>query len=77
MPRPKGRCHRKRGAAAGKQQPGDAVRDMVTHIVVETRQALVGTKWEGKGRFYHDALSLMTAKETTDWMKEMGAEGQG
>jgi len=41
------------------------IRDLVTHIVTETRAA-------GKTYFYHDALTLMTCKSTREWMKEQG-----
>ena len=43
---------------------------MVEHIVVETAQIYKGTKNKDNWMFYHDALSLMTAKETIKWMKE-------
>jgi hypothetical protein len=43
---------------------------MVEHIVVESARIYKGTKHEYDWMFYHDALSLMTAKETVKWMKE-------
>ena len=41
------------------------VTDMVEHIVLETRKA-------GCTHFYHDALALMTATSTVDWMRGKG-----
>jgi hypothetical protein len=43
---------------------------MVEHIVEETARIYKGTEHEDDWMFYHDALSLMTAKDTVKWMKE-------
>jgi hypothetical protein len=48
------------------------ITDLVEHIVVETKHLMKGTKHEGDWMFYHDALTLMTAKETIVGMKEKG-----
>ena len=45
------------------------VTELVTHIVRESAKVYKGTKYEHTWVFYHDALSLMTAKETVEWMK--------
>jgi hypothetical protein len=41
----------------------------VEHIVAETRSAFEGTPHADSWFFYHDALSLMTAKDTIAWMQ--------
>ena len=46
-----------------------SIRNLVIHMAVETDEMMKGTKFEGKGLFKHDALSLMTAKATRDWMR--------
>ena len=51
-------------------QPYVCVTDLINHMVSATNQVMKGTKYEGKGLFFHDALSLITAKETVRWMKE-------
>jgi hypothetical protein len=48
------------------------ITDLVEHIVVESEKVMKGTKHENDWVFYHDALSLMTAKETVEWMKKEG-----
>jgi hypothetical protein len=52
--------------------PYVCVTSMIEHICVETEKVMKGTKHEEDWYFYHDALALMTAKDTTDWMKEKG-----
>ena len=51
-------------------QPYICITDLVNHMITATEKVKKGTKYEGKGLFFHDALSLMTAKETVWWMKE-------
>ena len=51
-------------------QPYKCITDLINHMVSATQKVMEGTKYEGKGLFFHDALSLMTAKETVRWMKE-------
>ena len=46
------------------------VTDLVEHIVKESAKMMENTRFEHNWYFYHDALSLMKAKECTDWMKE-------
>ena len=48
------------------------IRDLVEHIYKETKAHFVGTVYEDNWFFYHDTLSLMTADETVQWMKDMG-----
>ena len=51
-------------------QPYVCITQMIQHIVDASKKVMKGTKYEGKELFFHDALSLMTAKETVRWMKE-------
>eukprot|EP00978_Attheya_sp_CCMP212_P024074 scaffold75072_cov51-Attheya_sp.AAC.2 len=46
------------------------ITDLVQHIHDETKKMYQGTEHEDDWLFYHDALSLMTAKDTVAWMKE-------
>jgi hypothetical protein len=46
------------------------VTDMIDHIDNETKIVMKGTKNEGRGLWYHDALSLMTCKKSVQYMKE-------
>jgi hypothetical protein len=48
------------------------IKDLVKHIVVETERLMKGTQHKDDWMFYHDALTLMTAKETIVWMKRRG-----
>jgi len=50
------------------------IKELITHVVEETRRVMRGTKFEDNFYFYHDALSLMTAAETRKWMLEMDYE---
>ena len=43
---------------------------LVEHLVNATKKVMCGTLYEGKEFFSHDALSLMTAHDTVEWMKE-------
>ena len=45
------------------------ITDLVEHIVSESAKAMQGTSHKQDWVFYHDALSLMTAKDTVAWMK--------
>ena len=49
-----------------------SIADMITHIYDETALLFKGTTRENDWVFYHDSLSLMTAKETRKWMKDKG-----
>ena len=51
-------------------QPYICVTELINHMVSATTKVMKGTKYEGKGLFFHDTLSLITAKETVRWMKE-------
>ena len=48
------------------------ITDLINHLVLATDEVMRGTKYEGKGLFFHDALSLLTAKDSVAWMKEKG-----
>jgi hypothetical protein len=50
--------------------PFVCISEIVEHIVVESARIYEGTENKDDWMFYHDALSLMTAKETVRWMKE-------
>ena len=43
---------------------------LVLHMYTATKQAFSGTQHENDFLFYHDALSLMTSRETIEWMAE-------
>ena len=58
--------------ATSQMSPYVCVTKMIEHIVAESAKMFKGTKFEDSWVFYHDALSLMTAKETVQWMKEKG-----
>ena len=48
------------------------VRDLVEHIHDCSKETFAGKTHENTWYFYHDALKLMTAKSTVNWMKEQG-----
>ena len=50
-------------------QKWNNIYNLVMHMAVETNEVMKGTRFEGKGLFKHDALLLMTATETREWMK--------
>jgi hypothetical protein len=45
---------------------------MIEHMIKVSQEVFNGTAYEDNWFFYHDALSLMTAKDTIAWMKEKG-----
>jgi hypothetical protein len=45
------------------------VKEMMEYMVEETQRVMKGTNHEGHGKFYHDALTLMTCKKTIKYMK--------
>jgi hypothetical protein len=47
-----------------------SVTKMIWHMKDETDRVMEGTKYEGKGQFYHDALTLMTFKKTKAYMQK-------
>ena len=49
-----------------------SVADLVDHIVAESEAVMAGTMHQGDWVFYHDALSLMTAKKTIQYMEDKG-----
>ena len=52
------------------------IRYLVIHMALESDRLMLGTKYEGKAMFKHDALSLMTANETREWMKKAKINGR-
>jgi hypothetical protein len=48
------------------------ITDMVEHIYLHSQAAFRGTVHEDNWVFWHDALSLITVKDTVLWMKEKG-----
>jgi hypothetical protein len=50
--------------------PYVSIKSLVENIISECESMMKGTKHEHDWVFYHDALSLMTAKETVSWMDE-------
>eukprot|EP00978_Attheya_sp_CCMP212_P008683 scaffold20425_cov45-Attheya_sp.AAC.1 len=46
------------------------VTKMIEHTIDASAAMFKGTKHEDDWYFYHDALSLMTAKDTIEWMKQ-------
>jgi hypothetical protein len=46
------------------------ITDMIEHIVQESEAVMAGTSHEEDWMFYHDALSLMTAADSMEWMRE-------
>jgi hypothetical protein len=48
------------------------ITEMIEHIYNESKLLFKGTIHEKDWLFWHDALSLMTAKDTVAWMKERG-----
>ena len=43
---------------------------IIEHMGRCTCEVMKGTKYEGKGLFFHDALSQLTEPETIKWMKD-------
>jgi hypothetical protein len=52
--------------------PFVCITDLIQHIVDETARFYQNTEFENTWRFYHDSLSLLTAKDTISWMKTKG-----
>jgi hypothetical protein len=52
--------------------PNVCITEMVQHIYKESESLYNGTIHQNDWVFWHDALSLLTAKETVSWMKDMG-----
>ena len=48
------------------------ITDYISHMMEESRRVMAGTKHQEDWKVYHDALSLMTAKETKQWMQQKG-----
>ena len=52
------------------------IRQLVLHMAKESDRLMEGTQFEGKAMFKHDALSLMTAKGTREWMEKTLVNGR-
>ena len=52
------------------------VRDLAMRMAVETDRLMEGTVHEDRGIFKHDALILLTADETKEWMRETYVNGR-
>ena len=50
--------------------PYVCVTSMIDHIIKESQKIMDGTVYEKSWYFYHDALSLMTSKQSRDWMEK-------
>ena len=48
------------------------ITDYIQHIMDESARVMKGTAFEDNWMIYHDALTLMTAKETKRWMEQKG-----
>ena len=48
------------------------ITDYIHHMMDESARIMSGTKFAQNWKIYHDALSLMRAKETKKWMEEKG-----
>ena len=48
------------------------ITDYIHHMMDESARIMRGTKFSQSWMIYHDALSLMRAKETKKWMEEKG-----
>ena len=51
------------------------ITELVKYMMRESARVMSGTKHADNWYFYHDALSLMTAKQTRDWMCENDVDG--
>ena len=59
-------------AKSASMSPYVCITDLIQHIVDETSAFYKNTAYEHNWKFYHDSLSLLTAKGTVEWMKRKG-----
>ena len=52
------------------------IKYLVMHIISKARYLYKRTNHEDDWLLYHDALSLMTAKDCINWMKETSVPGK-
>ena len=52
------------------------ITDYIEHLIRATDKVFEGTTHENDWLFFHDALSLMTAKDTVKWMKQQQFKGK-
>ena len=50
----------------------EGIWNYIEHMMTESANAMKGTIHEDSWMVYHDALSLMTASKTKEWMREKG-----
>ena len=48
------------------------ITDLISFMFAESKRLMNGTKFENNWYFYHDALSLMKAKDAKEWMRKEG-----
>ena len=48
------------------------IKDLIIYMVDETDKVMKGTKYDGQGLFYHDALSQLCSNETVEWIEKNG-----
>ncbi len=46
------------------------IQDLVMHVYKHTKECFKDTEYKGNFFVYHNALSLMTASDTREWMEE-------
>ena len=49
-------------------------KELITHIAEETRRVMRGSAFQDNFYLYHNALSLMAAAETRNWMRKLDYE---
>jgi len=64
-------CEKKISQSAA-MRPFRCITELIEHVIAEGHRIFKGTTHEHDWVFYHDALSLMTAKDTKEWMCEKG-----
>ena len=56
--------------------PFVSIKSLVTYIITESSRIMRGTAHEDDWYFYHDALALMTANATMEWMEKTMVDGR-
>ena len=56
--------------------PFVCITSLVEYVMVESARVMVDTEHTNNWYFYHDALSLMTASQTREWMKKTNIGGE-
>ena len=50
----------------------ECIKYLMQHVYNESKRIMEGKEYKENWVFYHDALLLMTTKDTITWMKEIG-----